>query len=510
MRFFDSILAVAAVATAQNVCNGDGTTTPASGTSPAVPPCGFYMPAQKVPSTGSVANGYRSAKATIKNQEWGVFNLDFKDITNVANTFPAAGWSQWIGVKVEKSNTGGLKNLFFAWDGVGVTQKYDSLWDSGADWLGPYQPSSGSVTTNVKSEAFFCYPVSVGLTGLKVAVQADCANAVTNCALGSDYRVTPFTYYARNKWSTLMSSSGGVMPLAGSSQANRGLEWKTGGSSLTVGADALAIVDGTEGTSGWTMCPQAMNAGMVESRMYLQYDVNEFQPEFIWRWPVQTEAFTATFNTQLFFQQTYRGNNDDVNRWFNAPASSSGVANPADVLRTAFMEVTAGQNDALGFAGQTVYIKRQSNENGLNLFAEVTGDVAFLASGKASLCFTSQARASTTGFPGRSNSATYYGLQPVGYAAERKTTCDLGCYPNADCKFAGLKVGGMSMGNFLISEPAGTGIYATVIIADTQKSGGLYSVGHQVAFAFGHAPNSASSVGLSAAAVLLMAAAVML
>jgi len=192
------------------------------------------------------------------------------------------------------------------------------------------------------------------------------------------------------------------------------------------------------------------------------------------------------------------------------------------LIRSSFNTTTP--SSAPGIFGQTVFVQRalDGSETGLDLFAEVTGSIAALAQAKFQLCFTSQT-ASLAGYPGLwQNGPTQ--RSPAGYTAANwnkidgtpvvrtNGPCDLGCYPNADCSTTGLKVGGLSAGNVKINADK---FYATIIIPEIVDVAGqtssLFPVGdHQVAFAFGHAPNAAASVGVSAVAALLVVAAAML
>jgi len=498
-----SILAVAAVATAQS-CQNSGDITP----------CGWNTPKVTIPSKGAVPNGYRSAKATLKDNEWAVFNLDFSSEYKLPMS-ASPDWTHYFGVKVEKSASGGASTVAFAWDRQDGTSGWDSLYWSGATQLG----ISGS---NIKSEAYYAYPISEtnraagsnSLKGWKIVIEQDCSTAALSCPLGTDWQVTPFTYHVRNTFPGLLSGLYGWPQT--NDQAQRGLDWKDpAGNSLD---------SNSAGWSGWTWAPQA--AGSLPSNNYLTFEVDEFVPDYIWRFPVTTEAFTASFNTQLFFQQSTLAITDSKNRWFNAPSSTPATA--GDYLRTFQDAVPAGSGpnqpalDAPGFAGQTLYIQRQSNEAGLNLFARVTGSALSLGATKFQLCFTSSARGNVFGYPGLTTASgpntpaplAFQGLAPIQWGTldakgmqQRSRVCDLGCFPNKDCSTANLEIGGISMDNFAV---AADNFYATIIAASTTTTGSFYYLDQQIAVAFGHVPNAATTNGLSAVAALLVAAAALL
>jgi len=499
-----SILVVAAVATAQNTCNNVGVTNP----------CRWNTPRVTIPSNGgSVPNGYRSGKATLKDNEWAVFNLDFTAEYKNQMVSPVLGWTQYFGVKVEKSASGAASTVAFVWDRQDGTSGWDSLNESGADQLGI---TGSGINTITRTEAYYAYPISetnkgtgtADLRGWKIVIEADCSTTATTCTLGTDWQVTPFTYHVMNTFPGALCGNFGWPQT--NAQAQRGLsDWVDG--------SGAPIAVNSQGWSGWTWAPQAV--GSTASYSFLTFEVDQFVHDYTWRFPVTTEALTASFNTQLFFQQGRTAIADQKNRWFNAPSST-----PADNLRGFSTPVAAGNEanqpalDAPGFAGQTLYIQRQSNEVGLNLFARVQGSVGSLGATKFQLCFTSSSRANSFGYPGLTTSSgagpAFQGLAPIQWGSldnmgkqQRGLVCDLGCYPNRDCSTANLAVGGLSMDDFAV---AATNFYATVIAADTSSTGSLYYLDHQIAVAFGHAPNAATTVGLSAVAALLVAAAALL
>lgn len=153
-------------------------------------------------------------------------------------------------------------------------------------------------------------------------------------------------------------------------------------------------------------------------------------------------------------------------------------------LRLYDVPITAGANPPEVYPTISTWVPRGSALSTTALWATLRADVDALAH-QFVLCFST-----TQGSVWQANG------NAIAAPQDWTIPCNLGCYPDEDCKLANLPTGGFDMEGYAVNWDgrAVLGTYVTVLFANTVGTGQSFvNPGHSIAFAWGHKPSAATA-----------------